>query len=109
MLYKQTPQNRERQQNVVPNCKTYFASKTEMKMEMTLGNRGSAMRGPPDPEMRKGRLCKGSPDRKPDLKKPEEFSLAASDYQAEKLRRLYSFCQATAYTIASLAFAGGPR
>ena len=31
------------------------------------------------------------------------------DCQAEKLRRLYSFCRATAYTIAALAFSGGPR
>jgi len=31
------------------------------------------------------------------------------DWQAEKLRRLYSFCRATAYTIAALAFSGGPR
>jgi hypothetical protein len=37
--------------------------------------------------------------------KPEDSSLVASDFQAEKLRRLYYFCQATAYTIASLAFA----
>lgn len=29
---------------------------------------------------------------------------AVTDLQAEKLRRLYSFCRATACTIASLAF-----
>ena len=31
------------------------------------------------------------------------------EYQAEKLRRFYCFCHATACTIAALAFAGGPR
>lgn len=30
-------------------------------------------------------------------------------FQAAKLRRVYCFCYATARTIASLAFAGGPR
>jgi hypothetical protein len=31
------------------------------------------------------------------------------DIQAEKLRRLYFFCHATAVTIAALDYAGGPR
>jgi hypothetical protein len=38
-----------------------------------------------------------------------DITETARDLQAEKLRRLYSFCRATAYAIASLAFAGGPR
>jgi hypothetical protein len=31
------------------------------------------------------------------------------EFQAAKLRRLYYFCHATARTVASLVFAGGPR
>jgi hypothetical protein len=63
------------------------------------------MRGPPDPEMRSPAAANGRASRKPELKKPEQSTEAASVYQAEKLRRLYSFCQVTAYTIARLAFA----
>jgi hypothetical protein len=68
------------------------------------------MRGPPDPEMRSPAdgWNHGRASRKGDLE-PEQITEAASDFQAEKLRRLYSFCQATAYTVASLAFAGCPR
>ena len=65
------------------------------------------MHGPPDPEMR-GAAVPGSPVSQVSLR-TEDSSLEASDLQAEKLRRLYSFCRATAYTIASLAFAGCPR
>ena len=39
----------------------------------------------------------------------EDSKAAALAFQALKLRRLFSFCQATAYAIATLAFAGGPR
>jgi hypothetical protein len=35
----------------------------------------------------------------------ENLTHAASELQAEKLRRLYRFCHATACTFASLAFA----
>jgi hypothetical protein len=66
------------------------------------------MRGPPDPEMRNRPAGHGTADRRAGMK-PQDSSLAASDFQAEKLRRLYSFCHATACTIASLAFAGCPR
>jgi hypothetical protein len=63
------------------------------------------MRGPPDPEMRNRPAGHGTADRRKDFKEHEEPSLPISDLQAEKLRRLYSFCHATAVTIASLAFA----
>ena len=66
------------------------------------------MRGPPDHSSERAPLP-GRPNRRADFWKPDESSLAAFDLQAEKLRRLYSFCRATAYTIAALAFAGGPR
>ena len=67
------------------------------------------MRGPPDLKSERAALA-GSPKSQskslPCIENPTE---AASDLQAEKLRRLYFFCRATAYTIASLAFAGCPR
>jgi hypothetical protein len=62
------------------------------------------MRGPPDPEMRRAASAQGSPQSQI-LHNTEESSLAASDFQARKLSRLYSFCQATACTVARLAFA----
>jgi hypothetical protein len=63
------------------------------------------MRGPPDPEMRSPAAANGRASRRGKSRKPEENSDTLSDLQAEKLRRLYSFCQATACTVASLAFA----
>jgi hypothetical protein len=63
------------------------------------------MRGPPDPEMRNRPAGNGTALSQRVVMKPQDPSLAASDLQVEKLRRLYYFCQATAYTIASLAFA----
>jgi alpha-D-ribose 1-methylphosphonate 5-phosphate C-P lyase len=66
------------------------------------------MRGPPDLKCERAAL-QGSPISHSDNPCIEESSEAISDFQAEKLRRLYSFCRATAYTIASLAFAGCPR
>ena len=62
---------------------------------------------PPDPETIRAALA-GSPQSK-SLPCIENTTEAVSDFQAEKLRRLYCFCHATACTIASLAFAGGPR
>lgn len=59
--------------------------------------------GLPDPQMERAALA-GSPKFQTKLH-TEDSSLAAADFQAEKLRRLYSFCHATACTIASLAFA----
>jgi len=43
------------------------------------------------------------------IKSTADTKSEALDLQAEKLRRLFSLCRATAYAIASLAFAGGPR
>jgi len=66
------------------------------------------MRGPPDPKSERAPLP-GRPvsqSNNPCIENPTE---ALSDLQAEKLRQLYSFCRATAYTVASLAFAGCPR
>jgi len=63
------------------------------------------MRGPPDPEMRSPAEANGRASRTEKLNKREEPTEAALVRQAEKLRRLYSFCRATACTIASLAFA----
>jgi hypothetical protein len=64
------------------------------------------MRGPP--ETRKAPRHR-EPDRKEPHMKPGDIAETAADRQARSLRRLFSFCHATAYTIASLAFAGGPR
>ncbi|MET4847209.1 hypothetical protein ABIF62_007704 [Bradyrhizobium japonicum] len=38
-----------------------------------------------------------------------ESDTSPLDFQAGRLSRIYSFCYATARTIAGLAFAGGPR
>jgi hypothetical protein len=59
---------------------------------------------PPDLEMRRAPLQE-RPDRKADFNKLDETTEAVTDFQAEKLRRLYFFCRATACTIAALAFA----
>jgi len=64
------------------------------------------MRGPPEPDMRRAVTRQSdSPVSHSNNPCVEESSEAISDFQAEKLRRLYSFCHATACTIASLAFA----
>ena len=63
------------------------------------------MMRPPDPETRRAASAKGSPKSQEKIH-TENSSLAAYDFQAQKLRRLYvSLCRATACTIASLAFA----
>jgi hypothetical protein len=62
------------------------------------------MCGPPDPEMRRAALA-GSPLSQ-SHNSSTKSSLAPSDYQAQKLRRLLSLCHATACTIASLAWGG---
>jgi hypothetical protein len=66
------------------------------------------MRGPPDLKSERAALA-GSPVSQSQFPCIENPTEAASDLQAEKLRRLYLFCHATACTIASLAFAGCPR
>jgi len=65
------------------------------------------MRGPPDPEMRNRPAANGTAYRRAD--KHKEITDTTAEFQARTLRRLFPFCQATAHTIASLAFAGGPR
>ncbi len=59
---------------------------------------------PPCPKMRRAALA-GSPEsHSKNNPCTEESSEAISDFQAEKLRRLYFFCRATAATIATLAY-----
>jgi len=61
------------------------------------------MTHPPDPETNRGAAGNDTPNSKPLLSthdnKPETL-----EFQAHKLRGLYSFCRATAYTVASLAW-----
>jgi len=63
------------------------------------------MRGPPDPEMRNPAAANGRANSQNGIKSTTDNKRDALDVQAEKLRRLYCFCHATACTIASLAFA----
>ena len=60
------------------------------------------MTHPPNPEMRRAALA-GSPQSQMDNSN-KQSSLLAPDFQAHRLRRLFSFCQATACTIANLAW-----
>jgi hypothetical protein len=62
------------------------------------------MRGPPDLKCERAPLA-GRPISQNQFPYTQDSSDAARDVQALKLRRLYSFCHATACTIASLAFA----
>jgi hypothetical protein len=58
---------------------------------------------PPDPEMRSPAAANGRA--KSQIRnEPHQLSEAVFLLQAKKLRRLYSFCHATACTIASLAW-----
>ena len=67
------------------------------------------MRGPP-PEMRRAATRQSDSPKSQSNSLPcaENNKRDALDDQAEKLRRLYSFCRATAYTMARIAFAGVP-
>ena len=56
------------------------------------------MCGSPDPEMRRG-AGQGTPKSQRDLE-PHQISEEASALQEKKSRRLHSFCQRTASTIA---------
>jgi hypothetical protein len=58
------------------------------------------MRAPPES---KRAALPGGPDRK--RYQPEDITETTADVQARSFRRLFSLCQATAFTIASLAFA----
>jgi hypothetical protein len=62
------------------------------------------MQGPPDPEMRNRPAANGTANRRAEWKKPQEIIETAADLQSRKLCRLYSLCEATACTIAHLAF-----
>jgi hypothetical protein len=63
------------------------------------------MKAPPDPpEMRSPAAANGRANRNGDYQ-PHQVTESVSVLQAEKLRRLYSFCRATAAEIARLAFA----
>ena len=62
------------------------------------------MRGPPDPKSERAAQA-GSLNCKIHLPYTADSTETIPDLQAEKLRRLYRFCHATAVTIASLAFA----
>ena len=66
------------------------------------------MHAPPDQKSERAPLA-GRPISQNQFPYPQESSEAVTDLQAEKLRRVYFFCRATACTIAALAFAGGPR
>ena len=65
------------------------------------------MHAPPDPDMRRAvtRQSDSPVSQSNSLPCVENNKRDALDVQAEKLRRLYCFCHATACTIASLAFA----
>ena len=62
------------------------------------------MRGPPDLKCERA-ARQGSPVSHSDNPCIENPTEAVTDLQAEKLRRLYSFCRSTAYAVAALAFA----
>jgi hypothetical protein len=55
------------------------------------------------PEMNRGAAGHDTPKFQRPIE-PHQLNETASSYQAKKLRRLYSFCEATACTIAQLAF-----
>jgi hypothetical protein len=57
----------------------------------------------PSPQTNRGATANGTPNSSLPYC-PDISTEAVSDLQAEKLRRLYSFCHATACTIANLAF-----
>ena len=58
------------------------------------------MRGPPDPEMRKAAL-QGGPDRKPDLKKPDQTIEAAAARQFQSPLKLQAFCLARRFALSA--------
>jgi hypothetical protein len=60
------------------------------------------MCGPPDPEMRSPAAANGRA--KSQSLKPQYSSDTAENFQARKLRRRFSLCQATACTVANLAW-----
>ena len=63
---------------------------------------------PPDPEMRSPAAANGRA-KSQDIINTENITSDAVDFQARRLRGLFSLCRSTAYVIAAPAFAGGPR
>lgn len=64
------------------------------------------MRGPSNPDMRRPATLQSDGTKSQNqFPYTAESTDSARNFQALKLRRLYSFCHATACTIASLAFA----
>jgi hypothetical protein len=84
---------------------------SSLKEKENFGPSPHRMHAPPDPHKRKGRPCQDAPKSQKSNQKEREIQSDTSPlvFQAAKLRRIYCFCHATACTIASLAFAGGPR
>ena len=68
-----------------------------------------AMHPPPDPKSDKAPAANGGPKSQASNLSTAEFKSEPLDLQARRLRGLFSLSQATACTIAALAFAGGPR
>jgi len=64
--------------------------------------------GPPDPQMR-GPATRESDRARSQNQSTKECDSGPFDLQARKLRQVFFFADATARTIAFLAFAGGPR
>ena len=62
------------------------------------------MRGPPDLKCERAAPPQSSPISQNVSPYTQDSTEAVSDFQAEKLRRLYLFCRATAATIATLAY-----
>ena len=70
-------------------------------------NRGCAMCGPPDLESERAALA-GSPNRKADLKKPEENTETTADIQVRSLRQRLAVGYSLAASLAPLIW-GMPR
>jgi len=62
------------------------------------------MHGPPDPEMRSPAIRQDDRAKSQKIKSEIESDTGVLDFQARELRRLFFFCQATARTIATLAY-----
>ena len=88
------------------------ASNVRVCSRLSHGYHGHFLGGdsPPDsPEMRRATAANGSPKSQVSNLSTAEFKSEPLDLQARKLRGQFSFCHATACTIAALAFAGCPR
>jgi hypothetical protein len=63
----------------------------------------------PDPQNERRAALADGPEIAGEKFNADESTEAIREFQARSLCRIYCFCHATACTIASLAFAGGPR